>query len=92
MKQLKIWSMIMLMIMIIPTKAYSQEVDIDERDLVGSWNRVEAQGTFDGYPYVSRSMVLAIISFRRTTLFTSSLLVHIVTVRALKSKRMMVIS
>ena len=45
--------MIMLMVMIIPTKAYSQEVDIDERDLVGSWNRVEAQGTFDGYPYVS---------------------------------------
>ena len=53
MKQLKIWSMMMLMVLIIPTKAYTQEVDIDERDLVGSWNRVEAQGTFDGYPYVS---------------------------------------
>jgi len=53
MKQLKIWSMMMLMIFLIPTYVYSQEVDIDERDLVGSWNRVEAQGTFDGYPYVS---------------------------------------
>lgn len=53
MKKLKIWSMMMLMVFLIPTYVYSQEVDIDERDLVGSWNRVEAQGTFDGYPYVS---------------------------------------
>lgn len=48
MKHLKIWSMIMLMIMIIPTNVYSQEVDIDERDLVGSWNRVEAHATGTG--------------------------------------------
>ena len=48
MKQLKIWSIMMLMVFLIPTYVYSQEVDIDERDLVGSWNRVEAQGTFDG--------------------------------------------
>ena len=53
MKQLKIWSIMMLMVFLIPTYVYSQEVDIDERDLVGSWNRVEAQGMFDGYPYVT---------------------------------------
>ena len=51
MKQLKNWSILMLMGVMIPLNAYSQDVDIDERDLVGTWNRVEAQGEFDLFPY-----------------------------------------
>lgn len=53
MKQLKNWSILMFMVMAMPLNAYSQDVDIDERDLVGTWNRVEAQGEFDLFPYPS---------------------------------------
>ena len=51
MKQHRKWSMWTFMMIMLPLAAYSQDVDIDEADLVGRWTQTESEGEFVGRLY-----------------------------------------
>lgn len=57
MKRFKIWSIMMLMVMISPLMANAQQVEINELDLVGTWELISYEGEFNYIPNSSQNWV-----------------------------------